>query len=390
MKILHVASDLSPRQGGPAKLAPEMCRVLARRGHEVALYTTNFDVDGVLDVPLERPVMAGGYTTRYFPVSWPRRWKFSRPLGEAIRADVAGFDIVHIHNLYLYHTWVTAHYCRRYGIPYLISPHGTLDPFIRRRSRLKKAIYHGLIEQRNLNRAAAIHYTAQFEMDLAHRAVSIKAPGVVAPLGLELQDYLELPRPGAFRRRFPEIGGDRIILFLSRINFKKGLDLLAKSFGILARQRDDVRLVIAGPDNDGYGGQVRQWLSEAGVLSRTVFTGMLTGEDKLAALADADLFVLPSYSENFGIAIIEAMACGLPVVISNRVNIWREIAGAGAGVVVDCDVQSLAEALLKLLDDPEGRREIGAKGRRLVEATFVWDKVAAQMIGLYQQILTRS
>lgn len=390
MKILHVASDLSPRQGGPAKLAPEMCRALARRGHEVALYTTNFDIDGVLDVPLDRPVTDGGYTTRYFPVSWPRRWKFSRPLGQAIRAEIGGFDIVHIHNLYLYHTWVTAHYCRKYGIPYLVSPHGTLDPFIRRRSRVKKAIYHWLIEKRNLDRAAAIHYTAQYEMDLAHRAVKIKAPGAVVPLGLELQDYLELPRPGAFRSRFPEVAGDRIILFLSRINFKKGLDLLAKSFGIITRQRDNVRLVIAGPDNESYGVQVRQWLSEAGVLSRTVFTGMLTGVDKLAALADADLFVLPSYSENFGIAILEAMACGLPVVISNRVNIWQEIAGAGAGVVVDCDVQQLAEALLKLLDRPEERRIIGEKGRKLVEARFLWDKVADQMLGLYQKILARN
>jgi glycosyltransferase involved in cell wall biosynthesis len=387
MRILHVASDLSPRQGGPAKLAPEMCRALARHGHEVALYTTNFDVEGVLDVPLDRPVMEGGFIIRYFPVRWPRRWKFSPPLERAIRADAAGFDIVHIHNLYLYHSWITAHYCRKQGIPYLISPHGTLDPFIRRRSRAKKAIYNFLIEKRNLDNAAAIHYTAQFEMDLAHKAMKIKAPGAVVPLGLEMQDYLKLPKPGAFRARFPEVGTDRIILFLSRINFKKGLDLLAKSFGLIAGQRDDVRLVIAGPDNDGYGVQVRQWLSEAGVLSRTVFTGMLTGVDKLAALADADLFVLPSYSENFGIAIIEAMACGLPVVISNQVNIWREIAGAGAGLVVDCDVQQLAAALLKLLDDSYDRRIIGEKGRRLVESTFLWDKVAKQMLDLYQRII---
>ena len=386
MKILHVISDLCLQHGGPAKLAPEMCRALARRGHEVTLYTTNFDVDGVLDVPLDKPVLDGGVTIRYFPVSRPRRWKFSRPLGQALRDGVAAFDIVHIHNLYLFHTWVAAHYCRKKRIPYLISPHGTLDPFIRGRSRLKKAVYNRLIEKRNLDQAAAIHYAAQFEMDLAHEALSIRAPGAVVPYVVELEEYLNLPARGTFRSRFPEVGENLIILFLSRINFKKGLDLLARSFGLIARQRNDVRLVIAGPDNEGYGRQVRQWLAEEGVLQYTVFTGMLTGVDKLSAFADADLFVLPSYTENFGIAIIEAMACGLPVVISNRVNIWREI--AEAGVVVDCEANKLAEVLLKMLDDPERRKIIGAKGKRLVEELFPWEKVADQMIKLYQEILT--
>jgi len=383
MKILHVISDLCLAHGGPSKLAPEMCRALARRGHEVSLYTTNFDVDGVLDVPLDKPVMDGGVTTRYFAVSRPRRWKFSRPLGEAIRNEVRNFDIVHIHNLYLFHTWVTAHYCRKNGIPYLISPHGCLDPFIRLRSRMKKAVYNWLIEKRNLDFAAAIHYAAQFEMDLAHEALSIRAPGGVVPYVVELQEYLNLPQRGTFRSRFPEVGENLILLFLSRINFKKGLDLLARSFGLIARQRNDVRLVIAGPDNEGYGRQVRQWLAEEGVLKYTVFTGMLTGVDKLAAFADADLFVLPSYTENFGIAIIEAMACGLPVVISNRVNIWQEV--GKAGVVVDCDADKLAEVLLKMLDDSEGRKKLGAMGKRLVEELFPWEKVADQMIKLYQK-----
>jgi glycosyltransferase involved in cell wall biosynthesis len=248
---------------------------------------------------------------------------------------------------------------------------------------MKKAVYNWLIEKRNLDFAAAIHYAAQFEMDLAHEALSIRAPGGVVPYVVELQEYLNLPQRGTFRSRFPEVGENLILLFLSRINFKKGLDLLARSFGLIARQRNDVRLVIAGPDNEGYGRQVRQWLAEEGVLKYTVFTGMLTGVDKLAAFADADLFVLPSYTENFGIAIIEAMACGLPVVISNRVNIWQEV--GKAGVVVDCDADKLAEVLLKMLDDSEGRKKLGAMGKRLVEELFPWEKVADQMIKLYQK-----
>lgn len=389
MRILHVTSDLSPGHGGPSKVTPELCRALARRGHEVTLYTTNFDVAGVLDVPTHEAVAADGFTIHYFPVGHPRRWKYSRGLWQAVRDRVAGFDVVHIHHLYLFHNVVAGHYCRKYRVPYVVSIHGALDPFIRRQGRVKKAVYHFLLENRTLNHAAAIHYTAQQEREMAHQALKIRAPGVVVPWGLNMEEYVAPPPRGRFRARHPEIGHKQMILFLSRINVVKGLDLLARSYGMIARQRPDVHLVIAGPDNEGYGRQVREWLADAGVLDRVTFTGMLRGEEKLAALRDADLFVLPSYAESFGIVVVEAMACGLPVVITNKVNIWQEVAQAQAGRVVDCDALQLASALLPLLDDAPGRAILGENGRRLVAEQFPWDRVADQMIRVYDTIMKR-
>lgn len=390
MKILHVIAGLAPQGGGPHKAAPELCRALACKGHKVTIFTTNADGKGILNVPTDRPVLWKGVAIRYFPVSWPRRWVFSLPLARALKKNIRAFDIIHVHSLYLFHTFITAHYCRQHGVTYLICPHGTLDPFLRRKSRWKKAIYNFFIEKRNLDHAAAIHYTSQEEMSLAHYDLKIRAPGVVVPLGLELEEYAALPSRGSFRSQFPEIGDKFLILFLGRINFKKGLDILVRAYEIIARQRKDVHLVIAGPDNEGYGRKVRKWLTEEGVLERVTVTGMILGKTKLAALRDADVFVLPSYTENFGVAVVEAMACGLPVVISNKVNIWNEVTGAEAGVVVNCKPNELAEALLELLDDPEYRKSLGKNGKKLVSAKFTWDKVAERMIKVYENILGKA
>jgi glycosyltransferase involved in cell wall biosynthesis len=385
MRILHVIAGLSPEGGGPHKATPELCRALARLGHEVSLYTTNMSRQGVLNVPIDHPVVADGVTIRYFPIGRFRRWGFSWPLGLALRADIASFDVVHIHSLYLFHTFIAAWYCRKNQVPYLIRPHGTLDPFLRQKSRFKKAIYNLLIEKSNLDHAAAIHYTTQEEMDLAHNALGIRAPGIVVPEGVELGEYADLPPRGTFRVHFPTIGNDFLILFLGRINFKKGLDLLARAYGQIARQYSKVHLAIVGPDNEGYMRQVQAWLAKECVLDRVTFTGMLLSRDKLAAFADADVFVLPSYTENFGLAVVEAMACGVPVVISNRVNIWREVAQAEAGLIVNCDSGELAEALLKAMNDPE-LKKMGEKGKRLVQDRYTWDRVAIQMLQVYQSI----
>ncbi len=388
MKILHVIASLAPRYGGPSKACLDLCREMARRGERVAIYTTNIDGNGELNVPLGLPVCRDGVEIRYFPVQPPRYYKFSLPLARALRTAIPQCDLVHIHSLYLFPSTAAAHYCRHYGIPYLIRPHGTLDPYLYGRHRRRKWIYERLFEWRNLNKAAAIHFTTVEEQELA-RPLGLKSPGVVVPIGMNLQDYDDAPPAGTFRAVHPEMHGQKIILFLGRLNFKKGLDLLAKAFGEVGRKRDDVHLVVAGPDDDGYGVQVRRWLKAEGVLEKSTFTGMLLGADKLAALRDADVFVLPSYTENFGIAVVESMAMGLPVVISNKVNIWREVVQAHGGLVVNCDVQEVGQALLTLLQAPALGKEMGKHGRQLVEERFTWEVVGEQMVQVDRQILSQ-
>lgn len=364
-----------------------MCRALAKLGHTVSLYTTNEDGKGILDVPVDRPVIKDGVTIRYFPIGKFRRWGVSLPLGRALRNDIANFDIVHIHSLYLYHTAVACSVCRRFGIPYILCPHGTLDPFLRRKSRFKKAVYNALIENRNLNKATAVHYTTEDEMKLAHIPLGLISRPIVVPLGIDLSQFSNLPTRGHFRSQMVGNNSKQIILFLGRINFKKGLDLLAKAYGKIARNRDDVHLVIVGPDDEGYRRKVEIWLKEEGVHSKVTFSGMLLGHDKLSAFVDADIFVLPSYTENFGITVVEAMACNVPVLITDKVNIHQEVRSWDAGYVIGCNAELLAEALTRMLDDHGLCKRLSINGRKLVEAEFSFDVMGKRLEKAYDMIL---
>ena len=187
MKILHVIANLAPRYGGPSKACWEMARAVAQLGHEVSIYTTNQDGPGELAVPLDQPVWQEGVEIRYFPIQAPRFWGTSLPLalGPA-PARSRPSDLVHIHSLYLFHNLVAGHYCRQYAIPYLVRPHGTLDPFIYRRHRWRKRLMEHLFEHRNIRRAAALHFTTAEEQALA-APYTFDTPGLVVPLGIRLR-----------------------------------------------------------------------------------------------------------------------------------------------------------------------------------------------------------
>ena len=379
MRILHVIGDLAPESGGPAKAGFEMARAVARRGHEVAIYATDFGQ------PPEAPrdSTRDGVRVRLFPLQTPKIWLASWPMRRALAEDLPGYDLVHLHSLYLFHDWVVGGLARRHRKPYLLRPHGTLDPYIFQRRRLKKVLFDHWFQDRLLAEAAAIHYTAEEEERLAKPYVH-GAPGVVIPNGLDPAEYARLPAGGSFRDRHPEIGSRRILLFLGRINFKKGLDVLAAAVGRL--QREDVHLVIAGPDG-GYLAETRRLVEAAGIAERTSFVGMLQGEAKLAAFGDATLFLLPSYSENFGIAVIEAMACGIPVLISDQVNIWREVVADGAGLAAPAEAGAFAQFLGEMLADPGGLVRMGQAGRAAVARRYDWANIAQRLEETYGAVL---
>ncbi len=385
MRVLHVIAGLAPRYGGPSQACRDMAGAVARRGHAVSIYTTNLDGPTVLDVPTDRPVEEDGVALRYFPIQAPRFWGTSWPLAEGLKRAIPEHDVVHIHSLYLFHDWAAGRLCRAAGVPYLVRPHGTLDPFIHRRHRLRKALMEAVFQNRVLRQAAAIHYTTEEEMRLA-APYARGAPGAVVPNGLDVADYDDLPPPGTFRARHPEIGDRTIVLFFGRLNFKKGLDVLARAYGAIARARDDVHLVLAGPDDD-MRDKAEAWLTAEGVRDRATFTGMLLGDEKLALLADSDLFVLPSYSENFGIAVVESMACRLPVLISDKVNIWREVEAAGAGRVTPAEATAFGAAMSDLLDSPGRRRAMGEAGRTLVGEAYDWRRIAERLEALYTAVV---
>jgi glycosyltransferase involved in cell wall biosynthesis len=305
----------------------------------------------------------------------------------ALRRDLPGYDVVHLHALHQFHNWLGGRLCRQSGTPYIVCPHGMLDPYIRDHHRGRKWLMEVAFQNDVLRRAAAIHYTCEVERDIS-RPFDGGAPAQVVPLGVRLDGFDTLPPAEVFHARFPETRGRRVVLFLSRLHSKKGLDLLIPAFARLAAEDPSLHLVVAGPD-DGMLDQCKAWTRRDGVPEKVTFTGMLHGEDKFAAFAAASVFALPSYSENFGIAVIEAMAAGLPVVISDQVNIWREVQAGGGALVVRCEEQKLALALAAVLRDPALATDMARKARDSVRRLYRWDSVAASLEAMYEAATAR-
>ncbi|ACD82607.1 glycosyltransferase [Candidatus Methylacidiphilum infernorum] len=387
MKILLVISSLSLRHGGPPKACLETAEGLQDRGHSVEIYTTE-DLQ-TNDLAFISNFQNKGIRIHIFPITWSkffltRYFYFSLLLAHALKKNIRQFDIVYIYSLYRFPPTIGSFYSRKNKIPYVIRPHGSLDPYLYKKNRWIKTIYERLIELKNLNNAAAIHFTTQEERDLV-RPLNLRTKAIIIPLGIRLKDYI--PNRKIAEKLFPEFQGKKVLLFFGRINFKKGLDLLVPAFSQVLKEIPDLWLVLAGPDNEGYGEKVRGWLKEYKIEDKAIFTGMLLGEKKRAILSLADLFVLPSYTENFGIAVVEAMAMERAVVISDKVNIWREVKEAGAGLVVPCRVDEIARACVKLLKDPQLALEMGRRGRILVEARYSLEATTRELEKEFQKIM---
>jgi len=222
------------------------------------------------------------------------------------------------------------------------------------------------------------------------KKIGLQATLKIIPGGVDLKVFSRLPSSTEFERTYPELRDKKVILFLGRLHKVKGLDLLTRAFGRIHREGlDDVWLVIAGPNEGGYRTQVERGLREEGVLDRTTFTGMITGKEKLSALARCDLFVLPSYSEGFSVALLEALASGCPVVITNRCN-FPEVAQAEAGLVIEPHVEDLTNALIKLLRNNALRLRMGQNARAMIEDGYSWGKIGNQFEEFYTECLLRS
>lgn len=378
MRILHVIADLERERGGPAHVAVELAELMARRGHQVTVVATDRGLPPEFRSPAEPRRRA---VIEAYPIAAPRFWGTSWAMRRRLARLIPETDVVHLHSLYLFHDWVTGTYCRRYRVPYILRPHGTLDPFLYRRHRWRKWLLERLFQDEVQRRAAFMHYTTEEERRLA-APYALNPRSWVVPIGIDLGAF-DGPRPRKLRERYPEIGDRKVVLFFGRLNFKKGLDVTIKAFAELARERDDVFLLLAGPDG-GLERQARQWVAEAGLGGRALFTGMVTGEDKQTVLAGSEVFLLPSQAENFGLSVIEAAACGLPVIISDRVNLWREIDQAKAGLVAPPAPDAFARHLRWVLEHPQEAREMGRRAAALVRRDFGWDALAPRYEAMYR------
>ena len=381
MKIVHVIPSLAPQFGGPSYAAVGMTRALAARSHDVALYTT--DAGGTM--PGAETLRGDGVDYRVFPARFPSAFKRSPALRKALTETISGTDLVHIHALYLYPTIVAARIARAAGVPYAIRPCGALDPLHAERKKLKKGIVNLLAHNAVLRHAASFHFTTDAEREAA-RPYTFARPSFIVPNGVDLREFDPLPARGGFRTRHPQLADKTIVLFFGRINFKKGFEILIPAFAALARRRPDIHLVLAGPADD-YLTAVQSLVRAHGIAPRVTFTGLLTGRERLEVLADSDLFVLPSNAENFSNALFEAMAAGLPVIVSDKVMTAPEVARAGAGLTIAPVQGELERALEELLADPAKRQAMGRHGAEFVRAHYGWDAVAAKLEASYEAIL---
>lgn len=385
MKILHVVASYLPavRYGGTIVSVHGLCKSLAARGHEVHVFTTSVDGPRDSDVVHGVPVAKDGVKVWYFRSQYLRRLYWSPPLGAALDAQVATFDVAHTHAIFLWPLWAAARAARRAGVPYVVSPRGMLEKgLVRRKSRFLKTAWIRTVERRNLECAAAIHVTSPRE---AAEAASF---GFNLPRILTVPNGVEIERDaGAVTPRIRQlIDEGPYVLFLGRLSWKKGLDRLVQA---IPHTSAELRFVIAGNDEEGLRATLQAEVDQLRVSHRVTFAGAVAGADKQALLSHARLTVLPSYSENFGNVVVEAMAAGCPVIVTPEVGIAPMVEQARAGWVVEGDPATLGRRIAELAGDERLRREMGECGRRAAVEHFTWDAVATRLESAYEDLIRR-
>lgn len=375
MKILQVIQYFSPQKGGSVYSVYNLVSRLVKCGHQVTIFTTNSEF---------APQFAGSLAPAEV-VTFPSYFgllRYSPQMRKALNQRIKEFDLVHLNNYWSYQNIIASHYCRKYKIPYVLSPHGSLP--IMMRGFMRKYLYDRLFGNNILKNAARIIAVSEMEYQqiLARKTPANKIriiPNAVDP------SIGKLSVKGVFKRKFNVRDDERIILFLGRIHSIKGVDLLIDAFANLVKVISGVKLVIAGPDED-YLVEVQRQVSDLNIKDKVIFTGPLYNEDKYNAFNDADIYVLPSQYEIFAISVLEACAFGVPVIITENIGIVNFIKGI-AGEVVPFRMERLLEALERLLKDDNLRQQYGQNGKKMVEDIFSWDKVIRDYEQIYQEVV---
>ena len=391
MRILHIIPSYLPARiaSGPIKPTHYLNKELVKKGIDVTVYTTNMDGSKKLDVLIGKEVDIDGVKVFYFSTSFPRVWQYSRGLHRVLAKNINNFDIIHITSVFLSVSTLGAYYAKKFRIPYIISPHGSLMKKPIKHNSFKKKVYITLLEKRNLIGAAAIHFTIKREKDDYLKAGLPLTKAVIIPNGLDIKEFEKRSSTG-FKDRYGIAHTKKIILFLGRLHWIKGFDTLIPAFAKVIKKESKAVLVLAGPNDEDYKKEIEKLIEKYEInRNKIVFTGMILGAEKISVLQDSDVFVLPSYSENFGMAVIEAMYFGLPVVVTEGVGISPSIARAGAGLVIKKDEKELTNAILEILNNPDMAKKMGDSGKRVVETEFSLAGIVEKWVETYNSLISK-
>jgi glycosyltransferase involved in cell wall biosynthesis len=376
VKLLQVLPSMDARRGGTAEAVRQLGLQLGKMGCNVDVVT--------LDDPQQPFVL--GYPLNAFALGPSRGvYSYNRKLVPWLKANVGQYDAVIVNGLWQYHSFAVWQVLRRGDIPYYVFPHGMLDPWFRRTyplKHLKKWLYWPWAEYRVLRDARRVLFTSDEERRLARQSFWLyRANERIVALGINPPpanaDYLK----EQFLAAHPRLHGQRILLFMSRIHEKKGCDLLIQAFAKLAHRDPVLHLVVAGPDQSGLVAKLKNLAKDLGVMDRVSWLGMLQGDMKWGAFYSAQAFVLPSHQENFGISVAEAMSCGLPVLISDKVNIWREIEMDGAGFVASDSLEGTVKNLGAWFDlDVQKRIDMAIHATMSFQRRFTAEAMAKSLL----------
>ena len=379
MRVLHIIPSAAPVDGGPNVAVRAIARGLARRGIDVTVATTNAAGPRSLDVPVDSAVIDDGVVFRYFARSVPGSWKFSWPMTRWLWANAGTYDVVHVHALFSYATIPGCRAAARAPVPYVLRPLGTLSDWSLGHRRWKKRPYYALLERPHLAGASAIHVTSEAEAeDVGRLGYGDRAR--VIPLGVDVG-----ARPS--RRARTASGSEPLrLLFLSRLHEKKNIPLLLRALATATSAPRRIELTIAGEGDPGYRDQLAELTNQLGLRDVVSFAGHVDGIAKARTFAEADCFVLPSAHENFGLAVAEALAAGLPAIVTQNVALARDVHVAGAGVVSEPTETALASALVWASAHPATLLEMGDRAWQHASRELSWETTCVRLAALYDEL----
>ncbi len=402
MRILYVTIGYKPayKLGGPVSSVSAAAERLIKRGHEVTVFTTNSNFDEDLDVPTDQPVNVDGVQVWYFRrreilkkmlpfipyVSKSVGYFYAPKMSEALENIVPSMDIVHTHMPFIYPTKAAAKAAFRYSKPLVYSQRGVLDPNRLKFRALKKRLYLDLVEKPIMRKADLLIALTEGELQ-SYRTLGIDTECAIVPNGIDAAKFSNKTE----RTHLKPFGIEPhklVILFLSRIHPIKGADKLLEAFISIANDFPEAVLVLAGPDEFGLESSFRESVKKAGLAERVFFPGLVTGDLKQDLLSRADLFVLPSVSEGFSMAVLEALASSTPVLISPGCY-FPEIEAARAGRICDPEPTALATAMSQMLSDPQSLAEMGSAARSLALEKYCWDPIVAKLESLYIDVIEK-